>query len=220
MSAIQSLLEREGVLHGLHLAGLRSVRRVARTANAAALGWRRGSLPLGSTVIGARRIEVGEGFDAAQPVWLEAVSSFAGVEHDPRIRIGKNLSTSGRLHVSAISLVEIGDDCLFGTNVYIGDHAHGSLSGPSPDSPLTPPRRRALASRGPVRIGHRVWLGDNVVIVDGVTIGDGCIVGANSVVTRDLEPGTVAVGAPARQIRRFDPVSGSWPATAKARSDA
>jgi acetyltransferase-like isoleucine patch superfamily enzyme len=53
-----------------------------------------------------------------------------------------------------------------------------------------------------VRIGNDVWLGANVVVTAGVSIGDGCIIGAGAVVTRDLPPGTIAAGVPAREIAR------------------
>jgi acetyltransferase-like isoleucine patch superfamily enzyme len=60
----------------------------------------------------------------------------------------------------------------------------------------------------PVRVEDDCWLGVNTVIMPGVTVGKGCVVGANSVVTRDLPPFSVAVGAPARMVKmrlRFSP---------------
>lgn len=54
-------------------------------------------------------------------------------------------------------------------------------------------------------VGSDCWIGDGVVILRGVTIGSGAVIGANSVVTRDIPPYCVAVGAPARTFRlRFD----------------
>lgn len=50
-------------------------------------------------------------------------------------------------------------------------------------------------------IGNDVWLGANVVVLRGVTIGDGCIVAANAVVTKDIEPYSIAGGIPAKVIR-------------------
>ncbi|WP_330166555.1 CatB-related O-acetyltransferase [Rhizobium sp. GN54] len=62
------------------------------------------------------------------------------------------------------------------------------------------------AQRFQVDIGNDVWIGDGAVIMPGVTIGDGAIVGASAVVTKDVEPYAIVVGAPARiQRHRFSP---------------
>lgn len=53
-----------------------------------------------------------------------------------------------------------------------------------------------------VIIGNDVWIGARVVIRRGVTIGDGAIIGAGSVVTRDIPPYAIAVGVPARVIKK------------------
>lgn len=60
-----------------------------------------------------------------------------------------------------------------------------------------------------VHIGRNCFLGYNCIILPGVTIGDGCIVSANSVVSRDLPPNSVAVGNPAKIVER-DIVTGEW----------
>ena len=60
-------------------------------------------------------------------------------------------------------------------------------------------------SKGPVRIGNDVWIGERATVLSGVEIGDGAIIGAGSVVTRDVEPYAVVAGAPAtRRGWRFD----------------
>ncbi|GAA2749794.1 DapH/DapD/GlmU-related protein [Amnibacterium kyonggiense] len=207
---LEHLRRTEGTVHGARTALTRVARGTARRLNARALGWRNGVLPLGSTVIGASHITVGEGFDAARPVWLEAVTSYAGETFEPRIRIGARLTSSGLLHVSAIGEIAIGDDCLFGSNVYIGDHAHGEYRGHGSSDPSSAPRTRPLRSPGPIAIGDRCWFGDNVVVLGGVTIGDGCVIGANSVVTRSLAAGTIAGGSPARPLKTWDQAAATW----------
>jgi virginiamycin A acetyltransferase len=59
--------------------------------------------------------------------------------------------------------------------------------------------------KGPIFIGNNVWIADNVIILSGVKVGDGAVVGAGSIVTKDIPPYCVAVGNPARVIKkRFD----------------
>lgn len=59
--------------------------------------------------------------------------------------------------------------------------------------------------KGDTIIGNDVWIGQNVTILPGVKIGDGAIIGLNSVVGNDIPPYSIAVGNPAKVIRkRFD----------------
>ena len=63
---------------------------------------------------------------------------------------------------------------------------------------------------GACRLGPNVWLGARVTVMKGVQIGFGAIIGAASVVTRDVPPLSIAVGSPARVIKRFDLARGVW----------
>ena len=59
--------------------------------------------------------------------------------------------------------------------------------------------------KGNTVVGNDVWIGQNVTVMPGVKIGDGAIIGMNSVVASDVEPYSIVVGNPAREIRkRFD----------------
>jgi acetyltransferase-like isoleucine patch superfamily enzyme len=112
-----------------------------------------------------------------------------------RVHIGSGTFLNLGVMVAAMGLVEIGDHCMFANGCFItdADHRH--------DDPHRPVTWQGFISRGPTRIGDNVWCGANVVVTSGVTIGKRCVIGANSVVTRDLPPFSVAVGAPARVIR-------------------
>jgi acetyltransferase-like isoleucine patch superfamily enzyme len=68
------------------------------------------------------------------------------------------------------------------------------------------PRRDGTDYSKEVRIGNDCWIGGNTVILPGVTIGDGVTVGASSVVTRNIPGYSIAVGSPARVIKKVDPV--------------
>ena len=122
------------------------------------------------------------------------------------ITMGDNCQIGDNVHLVSSGCVEIGNDCLFASKVFISDTSHGAYG---PDTPLSAPAERKLTTEG-VRIGDRVWLGENVCVLPGVSIGDGTIVGAGGIVTRSLPDNVIAVGAPAQPIKRYDFESQSW----------
>lgn len=178
--------------------------------HASMLGWSKGYLGPGGRIIGSRYIAVGARAHINRYGWIEAVHSFRGQIFQPAILIGQRFSASDRLHISCIQRIDIGDDCLFGSGVYISDHNHGIYSGTDQSAPSEAPVDRALQTNGAVVIGSRVWIGDNVVIVGPLTIGDGAVIGANSVVKQDVPGNAIAVGTPLHVIKRFNQVSGKW----------
>jgi len=97
--------------------------------------------------------------------------------------------------------IEIGNDVWTGHHVYITDQNHGYEDVTTPISQQTQPERA-------VSIGDGSWLGYGTVVLPGVTIGKHVVIGANSVVTHDIPDFSVAVGSPARVIRRYDETLG------------
>jgi len=139
------------------------------------------------------RLELGEGTLLEPGVWLTA--SAPG-----RIRIGRGCFLNLGVMVAAADLVEIGDHCMLANGCLVtdADHRFDDLERPVP--------WQGFASKGATRLGDNVWCGAHVVITSGVTVGERCVIAANSVVTHDLPPRTVAAGAPARVLRALDPV--------------
>ncbi|PTT65276.1 acyltransferase [Arthrobacter sp. HMWF013] len=169
-----------------------------------------GRLPLGSQISGLRNVKIGADFVVHGPVWIEAIQAYADENHESSISIGESFRASDRLHITAIGTITIGDCCLFGSSVFIGDHAHGEYRGTSSSDPSIAPAERRLGNQGDVFIGSNCWLGDNVVVVGPVNIGDGAIIAANSVVTTDISARTMVAGVPAKVIKTYDAKSQQW----------
>lgn len=55
----------------------------------------------------------------------------------------------------------------------------------------------------PIKVGNNCWLASNVTVCAGVTIGDNCVIGAGAVVTHDIPDNSLAVGVPAKVIRKI-----------------
>lgn len=117
----------------------------------------------------------------------------------PIVKIGNNCLFRAYAHITAVNSIEIGDNLLTGTNVLITDNLHGNTDC---DSLHIAPRKRSLYTKGGVRIGNNVWLGNNACIMPGVTIGDGAVIGANSIVTHDIPAYSIAAGMPAKIIKQ------------------
>ncbi|HEX4011039.1 MAG TPA: acyltransferase [Solirubrobacteraceae bacterium] len=134
------------------------------------------------------RLEIGAQTLLEPGVWITA-------PWRARVRIGVGTFLNLGVTVAALDLVEIGDHCMFANGCLITDADHRY---DDPDRPVT---WQGFQSKGPTRVGDNVWCGAHVVVTSGVTIGERCVIGANSVVTTDIPPRSVAVGSPARVIR-------------------
>jgi lipopolysaccharide O-acetyltransferase len=152
-------------------------------------------------------IVFGKNFTSGVGIRVEA---FGDDHQSPIIIIGSDVQVNDYVHIAATTSVRIGNNVLIASKVFISDHNHGRYSDPSPqDSPMTPPAKRPLVA-APVVIEDNVWLGEFVAVLPGVTIGKGSIIGAASVVTRDIPPDSIAVGAPARVIKRYVHEGKTW----------
>ena len=108
------------------------------------------------------------------------------------ISVGNNFTGNFNLVILDEADVTIGDNVFIGPNVSLCTIIHSLEAGP---------RNRGIMCARPITIGDNVWIASNVTVLPGVTIGDGAVVGAGSVVTKDIEPYTLAVGNPCRKVR-------------------
>lgn len=155
---------------------------------------------------GRKHIHLGERLTTGVGVRIDAFPSRVGTV----ITIGDDVQLNDYVHIAAIQQVTIGAHTLIASKVFIADHHHGEYRIADANSrPHIPPAERPLVAR-PVYIGERVWIGENVCILPGVRIGDGAIIGAGAVVTSDIPTNSIAVGNPARIVRRFNAQLDRW----------
>jgi acetyltransferase-like isoleucine patch superfamily enzyme len=157
-----------------------------------------------ANLIGLANMQIGLNFFAGKHLRLEAVLEHRGHKYNPQIIIGNNVSVVDFVHIGATNRVEIGDNVLMGSHIYISDHNHGVYRGKNQTDPHVPPIQRHVSNDQKVIVGENVWIGELVSILPGVTIGQGSIIGANSVVAKDIPPFSLAVGAPAKVTKEFN----------------
>jgi acetyltransferase-like isoleucine patch superfamily enzyme len=72
-----------------------------------------------------------------------------------------------------------------------------------------PVMKQGVTSRGVVAIGEGTWIGENANVLS-CKVGRNCVIGANAVVISDIPDFSVAVGVPARVVKRYDPGEKRW----------
>jgi len=138
------------------------------------------------------------------------IESFPIIKNTIVLKFGSNVQINDYVHITAMNSVKIGNNVLLASKIYISDCSHGSYCGDQYDShPNISPEDRVLSFK-PVLIEDNVWLGEFVSVLPGVTIGKGTIVGANSVVAKSLPEYVIAVGAPAKPIKKFNFETSRW----------
>lgn len=122
---------------------------------------------------------------------------------DCLLAIGSGSRVGHYNHIVATREIVLEDKVLTANNVYISDNLHEYSD---PDTPIMD---QPLKQLKPVRIGKGTWLGHGACVM-GASIGRNCVIGSGAVVTKDIPDYSVAVGAPARIIRRFDCAANKW----------
>jgi acetyltransferase-like isoleucine patch superfamily enzyme len=112
------------------------------------------------------------------------------------VRIGEGVLLGRGSGIVAHDSVVIADGVYTGHHVYVTDANHGY------EDPSERIGRQSAPPR-PVSVGEGSWLGHGTVVLPGASIGRHVVVGAGSVVTGDLPDFSVAVGNPARVVRRY-----------------
>lgn len=123
---------------------------------------------------------------------------------DSAVYIGNRVRSRSGLQIVAMKRIDIGDDVIFAANVFVSDGTHGYANA---DEPY---RYQPIGNIKPVNIQKGCWIGQNAVIMPGVSIGENSIIGANSVVTKNVPPRSIAVGTPAKVTKTWNVRTRTW----------
>lgn len=155
-----------------------------------------------TALYGERYIRIGAQTILGPHLTLSAgVSPDHVLDRETVVAIGDRCLIGRGSGIVAHESVEIGDDVFTGHHVYITDANHGY------EDPSEPIGRQFAAPR-PVSIGPGSWIGHGSIVLPGSRIGAHVVVGAGSVVTGEIPDFSVAVGTPARVVRRYEPDRG------------
>lgn len=126
------------------------------------------------------------------------------------VEVGEGTTVSMFSRLASLGHVKIGDYVAMGPNCFIADfnHEYSDVSKPVKLQGLS--FHPTTNGEPNLVIGDGSWLGTHVVIVGNIKIGKHCIIGANSVVTHDIPDYCVAVGSPAKIIKRYNFNSLKW----------
>lgn len=138
-----------------------------------------------ATVEGTGAVKVGEGCYFYAGLHLETQGSGS-------IEIGDGVVISRGAHLVATDSIVVGRGAMIGEYASVRDQNHKRVEGVA--------LRDAGHTGAPIVIGEEVWIGRGATVLAGVTIGAGATVGANAVVTRDVPPGAVVGGVPAKPL--------------------
>jgi len=138
-------------------------------------------------------VRLGNDVRIREGAWVQATSTLD--QPGVGLTIGDGTYIGPRVILGAGGGIRIGAHVTFGAAVHLLAENHEF------NDPTQPIQSQGVTRAGIV-VDDDVWVGNGVIVLDGVTIGRGAVIGAGSVVTRDVPPGAIAVGNPARVIRQ------------------
>jgi acetyltransferase-like isoleucine patch superfamily enzyme len=149
------------------------------------------------------KIQLGNNVTIHSNCWILVLSS-DDKESTPKLIIKDYAAIGMNATISAAKRIVIEEHVFTARNVFISDHGHQYYNVNEPIG------KQGIRDIAEVTIGAHTWIGQNAVILPGVTIGKHCVIGANSVVNRSIPDFSIAVGAPAKVVKKYNCSSKCW----------
>jgi len=148
---------------------------------------------------GEQAISIGNNVYMGRRGWLQVLDHNA----DAYMNIGDDTYIGRHVHIVCHDAIDIEAEVLIADKVYISDNSHDyrDINLSIRFAPVKPLK--------PVSIGRGSWLGENVCVI-GASVGKHSVIGSNSVVLNDIPNYCIAVGTPAKIVKRYSESSGKW----------
>lgn len=151
-------------------------------------------------IIQCKYVEMGDGSHILKGARIQNVSG----DEDIRIRIGKRTGIGYRISVLAGADVNIGDDVAIASDVFLSAGNHGI----NPECEISYGCQSYKGNA--INIGDGAWIGEKVCVMSGISIGKGSIIGAGGVVVKDIPDYSIAVGNPAKVVKKYNFRNHCW----------
>lgn len=152
------------------------------------------SMPINTVIENYKQIQIGAHCNFDKRTTFRVFNKKGIISN---IIIGDNFCGSNDLKILSCGLVKIGSNVTCAGNTFITSENHGL-------NPLTLSFNDNELQSTNVIIEDGVWIGEKVIILPGVTIGKKSVIGAGSVVTKNIPAYSIAVGNPARVIKKWN----------------
>lgn len=150
-----------------------------------------------------RFIRIGKNTRIRRHITINCYGKYRGEKLSPQLLIGNNVYINDGFMCLVTDKVTIENNVTVGPNVSVMSHNHGL----NPESQSYLDNKLEIA---PVTLKDGCWIGDKSIILPGVTVGKKAVIGAGSVVTKSIDDYAMAVGNPARIIKRYNLETKKW----------
>lgn len=154
--------------------------------------------------LNGKYINIGDHTSIGRYARFHCYDNYNGKKYSPKIIIGNNCIFGPNVTILCADLVKIENNVAFAGYITIVNENHGM------DVENSLPFYKQDLVTSPITIGEGSWIGERTCIISGAKIGKNCIIGSGSVVNKEIPDNCIAVGNPAKVIKKWDFEESKW----------